>query len=601
MYFRLWALLATLFFFSDVKAQQKLRKLPPNINRPSINLYAPFISGDGQTIVYLSDYTDDGHHAMRWSTRKTITTWNDELEVNRLINRPTLNYRGGYSLTFDGNMLLFTSRKSGFGGFDIWYSNRRGNDWHAPANFGAPLNSRENEGAPMLSPDGNYLYYMRCKQMSEYNGATGCRIMVSKKTYKGWEEPKELPANINTGNSQTPRILADGETMIFASDQFGGKGGLDLFMTTRQGETWSDPIPMDFINTEKDDQFVSVPARGRYLYKSLQGARAHELVQVLIPDEFQSKKMLLINGTVIDSATNEPLNAKLTTFNINERDRLWNENTGSKGEFAIALKEGSAYDLSVDLDGQSYMFFSKIYDLQEGVGKRDRENLKIQLSPLKAGATYETAIAFKAHSSELMDLSTFELRRIGALLRDNQNMTIEIAVYQNNFRTDTVQMDPDLTEVIIDSIYTEIKRPVVRMALEEAADSSLTVPYEDSLSSNKPDSIQHSHHSISDSLVATEGLDTVQLELSGNASDSSATDSTAVETQYEIIRKLNIKYTYHNNRTEDQAKTIKEYLIGRGVEDHRIHLKTSTAQHTDAAEQDEQIENINVKMKILEF
>ncbi|ELR70725.1 hypothetical protein C900_03498 [Fulvivirga imtechensis AK7] len=561
--------LISLIGFVNIQAQDELRKLPSNINRASINLYAPFISGDGQTLVYLSDYTDDGHHSMRWTTKKTVSTWNDELEITKLINRPTLNYRGGYSLSFDGNMLLFTSRKSGLGGFDLWYSNRRGNDWEAPGNFGMPVNSRENEGAPMLSPDGEYLYFMRCEKMSEYGGASGCRILVSKKTYNGWGEPKELPANINTGNSQTPRILADGETMIFASDKFGGKGGLDLFMTSRMGETWTDPIPMEFINTEKDDQFVSIPAKGRYLFAAKQGTRNSELVQILIPEDFQPKKVMRIQGTVT-GASEVPLNANLTVFNINERDRLWNEKTGPKGEFAIVLKEGAAYDVAVDLDDPSYMYFSKIYNLKEEIGARDKEILKIQLMPIQKGAVYELPITFESNSSEIDDISTFELRRISDLLRKNPYMAIEIAVHQNSYREDSIQSSPDLTEVVIDSIFSQVERPILSR-----------------------DSLETSYDSMA-------GDDVDSLEMVDYDEELVADTADVV---YEIIEQLEIRYTYHNDRTQKQSEAIKAYLVGRGVEESRIWLKISRSEKIASVDESEEVntENVQVKLKVTSF
>ena len=257
--------------------QQNERPLPPNINQPSINLFAPFISGNGKVLIYLSDYADDGHHTMYFSTREGFE-WEDGKEVNKLVNRPALNFRGGYALDYTGDKLYFTSRKSGLGGFDIWESERNGNDWKAPGNLGSPLNSRENEASPVVTPDGERMYFMRCAEMSPYGGAKDCRIMYSDLRNGRWSEPQPLPDNINTGNSQTPRIMGDGETLIFSSDRFGGKGGLDLFYTRYDGTSWSDPVALDFLNTDRDDSFISVPAKGRYAYVSKKGPRDYELV-----------------------------------------------------------------------------------------------------------------------------------------------------------------------------------------------------------------------------------------------------------------------------------------------------------------------------------
>lgn len=576
-----------LFTFTEALPQAEIKKLPANINRASINLYAPFISGDGRTIVYLSDYTDDGHHAMRWTTKKTVSTWNEELDVNKLINRPTLNFRGGYSLSFDGDMLLFTSRKSGLGGFDLWYSSRRGNDWEAPSNFGSPVNSGENEGAPMLSPDGEYLYFMRCSSMSEYGGASGCRILISKKSHNGWEEPKELPANINTGNSQTPRILADGETLIFASDQFGGKGGLDLFMTSKQGESWSDPVPMDFINTEENDQFISIPAKGRYLYADRKGPRSRELVQILIPDEFQPKKVMRVQGAVT-GASGVPLNANLTVFNIDMRDRLWNEKTGPRGEFAIVLKEGAAYDVSVDTDDPSYMYFSKVYNLRDEVGPRDKDRLQIQLSPMQKGAVYSVPVTFEAHSSTIADISTFELRRIGEVLRKNPGMRIELSVHQPAYREDSVQSDPDLTELMIDSVIVQVERPVAMEEMETVVED------EEEEMETAGDDEYEVEETEADSLVTRayeeEDIDTVAGSLANEP-----------EIKYEIVEELQIRRIWHNDRTQQQGEAIREYLIGRGVAADRITVSASSAAGEVEDPGAEEKTEVKVEMKILDL
>lgn len=569
--------MACLLYLHKAVAQDEIRKLPPNINRPSIDLYSPFISGDGQTIIFLTNYTDDGNLSMRWATKRSVSTWNDELEVTKLINRPTLNYWGGYSLSFDGDLMIFTSRKSGLGGFDLWYSHRRGNDWEAPSNFGSPVNSAEDEGAATLSPDGEYMYFMRCDKITEYQGASGCRLMVAKRTYNGWETPQELPANINTGNSQTPRILADGETLIFASDQMGGKGGLDLFMTKKEGSSWTDPVPMDFLNTEKDDQFVSIPAKGRYVYADRKGDRDNELVQILIPEEFQPKKVMRVRGTIVDDATGDPLDANLTVFNIGDRDRLWNEKVGNKGEFAIVLKEGAAYDVSVDMDDPAYMFYSKVYDLSEEVGARDKENLNIRLAPIQAGKSYPTEITFQEHSAVLSDNATFELRRIADMLRKHPDMKIEISVSQNNYMEDSVQSDPDLTEVDIDSIFTQVERLVVS----------------DSVSSLETDSLLHAEEAYSEEEY---GGDTTQ-----NANVTAAIDSVQEQQpEHELVEQLEIRTTYHNDRTEQQAASIQSYIAGRGIGADRVLLTTShNSADTDPSGESEP--DIVVEMKVLQL
>lgn len=550
--------------YSLALGQDEIKKLPPNINHPSLNLFVPVISGDGETIVYQSDYSDDGFHTMYFTTKKSVSSWNDGVEVSKNVNRPTLNYYGGYSLSFEGDMLIFTSRKSGLGGFELWYSKREGDNWGAPKNFGAPINSASNEGTASLSVDGETMYFMRCDQMTEYKGATGCKLMVATMKYGKWQEPVELPTNINTGNSQNPKILADGNTLIFSSDQFGGKGGLDLFMTKKLGDNWSDPVPMDFINTPQNDQFISIPSKGRYLYTSMKDDRVFHITQVLIPEEFQPKKVMRVQGTVTDKQTGEPVNAMLTVFNIDLRDRLFNEKIGAKGEFSLVMNEGSHYDLALTGDDQTYMYYSKIYALDE-IGNRDKQSLRIQLEPMAAGNEYETAIRFKEYSSEIDDLSTFELRRLADLTRRNSNMKFELDIYQNNYKEDSVLSDEDLTELIVDSVYTE-KDVVDTISVASAVSKIDSL----GLSGLQVDSLltQMNEAPIKDSLVHSK------------------------------VRELEIRKTYHNDRTEKQAEAVKAYLVERGANPDNIKIRRFK-NVADATKRGDQQEDVIVKLKIL--
>lgn len=564
MYKIFGSVLFVLVFSSHLlKSQNVIRELPSNVNHPSVNLYAPFISGDGQTMVYLSDYTDDGHHVMYFARKKGVSTWYDGVEINKVINRPTHNFRGGYSLSFDGKMLLYTSRKSGLGGYEIWYSERNGDGWGQPKNMGGPVNSASNEGSAMISPDGQYLYFMRCESMSEYRGAKGCRLMVSKRKNNKWTEPEELPAKINTGNSQTPRMLADGETLLFSSDQMNGKGGLDIYMTKKLEEGWTNPQPLDFINDEKNNTFVSVPAKGRYMYADIKGARSRSLAQVLIPEELRPKGVMRIQGKVSD-VDGVPVNANLTVFDINNRKRLWNDRVGNKGEFTIVLNEGASYDLAVT-NGAEDMYYSKVYEL-DTLGPRDKERLKITVKPIAVGESYGAPIKFQPYSSSLSDNATFELRRIANMMRKNQNMQIELSVALRQYRQDTIPSD-DLTEVLVDSIIVEKE---VLMAVDTSLDSSSMLPGD----------------ILADSTVI----------------DSTAVDYVEDSVRYEVIEEVQLKYTYHNDRTEAQALAIKEYLQKRGVSEGRISITTLKEEDIESDSQGKPlITQPEVSFKIIEL
>jgi len=599
-YFKSLVLLGLSLVFFNSTAQDQMRKLPPNINRASIDLWAPYISGDGKTIIFLSNYTDDGHHAMRWSTKKTLSTWNDVMDVNKLINRPTLNFRGGYSLNFDGSMMYFTSGKAGIGGFDIWSSERRGNDWAAPKNLGKPVNSKEHDGSPSVSPDGEYLYFMRCEQMKAYGGASGCRLMVSKKNFRGWSEPIELPANINTGNSQTPRLLADGQTLIFSNDKMGGKGGLDLYKSIITGDnSYTDPEPLKFANTVEDDCFVSVDAKGRYLYKDMKGPRDNELVQILIPEELQPKQVMRVLGKAKDE-TGAPVNANLTIFNINERDRLYNEQVGDKGDFTVVLNEGSAYYLTLNNGDPNYMFYSRTLDLEE-IGSRDRKRIIAEIKPLSSGERYPIDIMFEENGYEVRDLSVYELRQLANFLRKNESLRIDLEVHQTAYREDSIYSDMDQSEERIDTIYYNPPK-IDQSNMSSEYDSLITLI--DKTSNSKQtfqiDSINYAINWSEDSLLIEK-----MVPVSTTLKDGLETDSISVAEppakmersvqSYPLI-KYRVRKMYHNNRTEKQSEALLNELIKLGVDESKIKVVTKKSADEASVEKDEDDPKVEVTM-----
>jgi len=91
-----------------------------------------------------------------------------------------------------------------------------------------PQGAGEHQGVASLSPDGNTLFLTRWLIAG---GKKTSAIYVSKKQDKAWGEPvlMDTMVNVHGYNAQQPFILADGKTLLFASDRPGGSGGFDLW------------------------------------------------------------------------------------------------------------------------------------------------------------------------------------------------------------------------------------------------------------------------------------------------------------------------------------------------------------------------------------
>ncbi|NJN40989.1 MAG: hypothetical protein HC811_00785 [Flammeovirgaceae bacterium] len=520
----------TLFMLLEVSStligQPKVRRMPNNINHPSVNQSSPYISLDGNSMIFIADNGEDNALSMNYTYKVDGVNWKDPILMPRHI-QSRLNFLRGYALDTEGKFLFLTNQKSGgLGGYDILISEKRGAFWTEPVNPGFPLNTKSNEACPSLSSNGQTMYFMRCEQM-DMNRADGCKLFVSNKDLSGqWEEPTELPAHINTGNSQVPRILGDDETLLFSSDKFpSNKGGMDLYMTRNTNGMWSKPVSLDFVNTNEDDQFVSATSLGRYLLKDVKGDRSTELVELLFPKEVKPKGLMKIDGQMKGGT-----HSYLVIFDLNTQEKLSSSRPSEDGSFVIYLKEGSQYDLSIEPESDRLTYFSKTYDL---AGDRfpTYEKIEVELRELAAGDELElTGVHFAPYSSQLSPASSNEIRRASRLVRANTNFKFNLDVTLYGLEKDSVQRNPDLTEIIHDTIiYT----------LNYSVDSLVEIP---------PDSLTLS--TVPDSLTLPIQYDTIRTTYSRDS--------------------IVVKTTYHNDRTSEQLQTVLNALLSEGIGSDRI-------------------------------
>jgi outer membrane protein OmpA-like peptidoglycan-associated protein len=436
--------------------QAKTRRLPSIINHPSLNVYAPFISADGNALLFISNNGQDGALVLSYTSRET--DWSEPVEIPKELNT-RLYFLRGYSLSADGKRMYFTCAKSPVvGGYDIFTSDLKGSSWSTPQNLTVPINSKTNEGCPSISADGSALYFMRCDKMDQ-NKADGCKIFVARKKSNGqWDEPQELPPSINAGNSQTPRIMADGETLIFSSNTLApSKGGMDLYLTRFQNGAWSNPTALDFVNTEKDDQYVSVAALGRYLLKESVGARKNiEITEFLIPEELRPRGMMKVEGKILNPS-GAPVPAYVSVEDLKSHKRIYSGRPANDGSYFLYVPEGSKYELSIDPEQSSLTFFSKNLDLtSDKIPQKEKVNVTLK-QPASRDEIDLNLIEFKPYSSTLQPSSESELKKMVRLAKANAGAKFEVQVLWNGYLEDSVQSNPDLTETIADSLHTQVQ------------------------------------------------------------------------------------------------------------------------------------------------
>jgi hypothetical protein len=107
-----------------------------------------------------------------------------------------------------------------------------------------------NYTTPALSPDETRLYFSSDKP----GGFGGMDLYYSEKKDGTWKEPANLGPLINTAQSESfPYAALDGK-LFFSSDGHPGFGGKDIFYTQQINGTWIAPVHLDSaINSNADD------------------------------------------------------------------------------------------------------------------------------------------------------------------------------------------------------------------------------------------------------------------------------------------------------------------------------------------------------------
>lgn len=182
-----------------------------------------------------------------------------------------------------------------------------------PAKFMGDLDSKYNDGPVCFSKDYNTVYFTRNnskKTERAKDGTFKLKILEATLDQNGFSFVKIFPFCTNDYNFAHPSISPDGFTLYFASDMPGGKGGMDIYKTTRDSSgTWGTPENLgDAVNTAGAEVFPFIAANGTLYFSS----NGHDGMGGL--DIYEAK---LTGGTATKIYNmGEPVNSKEDDFGI---------------------------------------------------------------------------------------------------------------------------------------------------------------------------------------------------------------------------------------------------------------------------------------------
>ena len=441
------------------------KNLGSNINSPD-DEYWPSLTVDGKMIIF-TRLLGAGSLNGKSKTTAQEDFYFSQLDSNKwqpsepLSSINTAYNEGAQSISSDGKLLFFTacSREDGIGSCDIYFSRNKNGAWSVPQNVGEPVNSMAWESQPSISANGESLFFVSSRKGGK-GGMDIWKCNLLGFSYEGtpvWTKAVNMGDSVNTpGNENSPFIHPDNKTLYFASDNWPGLGGYDMFYCRRENNLlWSKPHNIGYpINSYKDEQGLVVDASGKNAYYSSDrpGSQRMDIYSFEIHRDARPTPVSYVKGKVVDSESGEPLCASVELMDLNDSTSyIKGESCWEEGEFLMSLPLGKEYAFTVSKEG--YLFYSDNFQLKEKMEFIDPYILEIKLKKIEIGGSVVLRnVFFNTASHELLPASKSELKRLIDLLITNKTLFIELEGHTDNVGSE--EMNLGLSERRANEVYT---------------------------------------------------------------------------------------------------------------------------------------------------
>ena len=332
-------------------------------------IYAKRTKGESQYAFYQRTYND-----AKWSAEEEFSA------INSII-KPTHKI-GGICFNYNATVLYYSIDVGDGNGMDIYSLQKIAGKWQNPQNISSPINSKENESDPSISPDGNSFFFVRdVKVENDFTKDFKCKtIFVSEKNVNGkWGEPYRMSRKINAGCEMSPKISADSRTLFFASVRNDKKKGFDIYSTKMVAKgIWSTPTKIDTVNNEYSNMYPNISLLGDkifYINQTNEGKKKEEDILYTAPllKGQRPESNLILKGKISDLYTNEPVIAQIKIINPLTANVISEYNTDKDGNYWILLSSKAKY--RIEISANNYSYDMKLYEVgrlkENKIEKRD--------------------------------------------------------------------------------------------------------------------------------------------------------------------------------------------------------------------------------------
>lgn len=301
---------------------------------------------------------DDKYFEDIFVSQKENGEWQKPVGIGSNIN--TEGHEATIGLSADGQELYIY--RDDFGDGNIYVSTFTGGSWSEPVQLNDNVNSVFRETHASVSADGQTLYFT-----SDRYGEGKMDIFRSRRLPTGdWAVAENLGEVVNTKyDEEAPFIHPDGKTLFFSSKGHSSMGGYDVFFSIEENGKWSTSMNLGHpINTADDEYFFVMSPDGKRAYYSSSSGEGFGGKDIYIANLNLEREIPLTvyKGQIVPDKNGKTPDNVLINVTDNDSDAMIGvyKPRADNGKFILILEPGKNYNISYESDG--YLFKSeKLY------------------------------------------------------------------------------------------------------------------------------------------------------------------------------------------------------------------------------------------------
>lgn len=177
---------------------EPVKALPPYINRLQ-TFNSNFCFNEDKTLLIYSRCTRTNTDELKcqlWQSEFKNNNWTKASKLPNCINLKDYSSTQPHLVQYsDYEVLYFASnRPDGIGGYDIWFSIKKGNSYAEPINAGPVINTEGNEATPFYDPKNRTIYF----SSDEHLGIGDYDIFYSQGALSQWGEVSNMGIPFNS-------------------------------------------------------------------------------------------------------------------------------------------------------------------------------------------------------------------------------------------------------------------------------------------------------------------------------------------------------------------------------------------------------------------